>query len=628
MSPADDHPDLSELERAVMSAGVDRERAASEDAEHKRSHGIVHTPPMLARAMAMRVDRVLKRHLGRVAGLADQKVSVLDPACGPGAFLAACEAAASGSRGRPRAYVGWDLDPRAIEAARDLLELPFERAGFPLALRAVDTLAEKPSAALAAPARTLVVMGNPPWASKSKSRGHVVSEGMLEDFRRAADGSSLNEKKIGVLSDDYVRFLRWGAEAIRQSPGGGVLAMVTNSSWLDGPVHRGMRACLLRWFTGIDIYDLGGSALLAKAEGRDDNVFGVRPGVAVIVAHRLPKHGELVEGARVRYVRLRGSRDEKLEALARPDLVLETLQPSGSGFAFRYSGKRVVVPDSVALDEAMPFHREGVQTNRDAAVVADGLEELLDRLRAFADGEPREELAAAFVKTAHYDPELARTRVREALLEDPQGKHGKLVRRIAYRPFVSRYFTPIAPLCHRPRPDLLEAMDRSAFALVTVNKDRSERAWTHFGAVLAVPDNCFLSNRSSCRARAFPTHGPDGAPNLAPAVATVLSERVGRPVDVESFALYALGVIAARSYRERHDAMLRDSLPRIPLPRDADGFDALRAAGKSLLAAFVDPPGQLSAEVGHYALDYAPSSFGVALDAADAAWNAAFVVDV
>ncbi len=628
MSPNDDHPDLSELERAVMHAGVDRERDSSDDAERKRSHGIVHTPPALARGMAQIVDRLLKRRLGRLAGLADEKVAVVDPACGPGAFLAACETVARNSKSRPVMYTGWDLDPAAIDSARSLLAAPMAEAGFPLTLSAVDTLTERPSSALAKPARTLVVLGNPPWASKSKSRGQVVSEGMLADFRREADGSPLREKKIGVLSDDYVRFVRWGAEAVRQSPGGGVLALVTNSSWLDGQVHRGMRACLLRWFAGIDIYDLGGSALLAKAEGRDDNVFGVRPGVAVLVAHRPARHGELVEGARVRYVRLRGSRDDKLAALVRDDLELETLQTSGSGFVFRHSGVRIAVPDSVPLDEAMPFHREGVQTNRDAIVVDDDPAALIDRLRAFVDGIARDDLGAALDKSGHFDPDVARERIRAALAADPDGSKGRLVRRIAYRPFLTRYFTPIAPLCHRPRPDLLEAMDLSAFALVTVNKDRSERAWAHFGAVLAVPDNCFLSNRSSCRARAFPTHAPDGSPNFDSGVAGRVADRVGRAVDVDAFALYALAVLASSTYRARHDAILRNAPPRIPLPRDAASFDALTAAGKAVLSAFADPPGTMSAEVGHYLVDHGPASFALALHAAEAAFVQAFDVEV
>jgi len=624
VTPADDHPELNDLERAVMHAGVERERATETDAEHKRSHGIVHTPPMLARAMAMRAHEMLESQLGRSAGLADAKVSVVDPSCGPGAFLAACESIVRDSKSRPAGYLGWDLDANAIGVADSILRGPFEASRFPLTLRAVDTLAERPLAALAKGARTAVVIGNPPWASKSKSRGHVVTEGMLADFRREPDGSPLREKKIGVLSDDYVRFVRWGAEVVRQSPGGGVLAVVTNSSWLDGPVHRGMRACLLRWFASIDIYDLGGSALLAREAGRDENVFGVRPGVAVMIAARPAKHGELVEGARVRYVRLRGSRTEKLEALLSPALAMETLVPHGMGFSFRRTGARIAVPDSVPLDEAMPFHREGVQTNRDPVVVADTAAELVDRMKAFVAKSRRADIATLREASGHYDPERARERVAELLIQDPDGSRGLLVRRIAYRPFGSRYFVPIAPLCHRPRPDLLEAMDRSTFAVVTVRKDRSERVWSHAAAVTAVPDNCFLSNRSSCRARAFPTHGPDGTPNLDETVAIRVGERVGRRVDSESFGLYALGVLGAATYRARHDAVLRDAPPHIPLPRDARTFAALATAGKSLLAAFLDPPGDSDGVVGHYAFDYAPASLALAREACEHAYVESF----
>ena len=47
-----------------------------------------------------------------------------------------------------------------------------------------------------------------------------------------------------------------------------------------------MRAALLRWFDAIEVIDLGGSALLAKAGERDGNVFGVRVGAAITVAVR------------------------------------------------------------------------------------------------------------------------------------------------------------------------------------------------------------------------------------------------------------------------------------------------------------------------------------------------------
>src|SRR5690606_21336320 len=130
-----------------------------------------------------------------------------------------------------------------------------------------------------------LVLGNPPWAAKSGSAARAASDALLADFRRDERGAPLDQRKLGVLPDDYVRFLRWGAEVVRRAPGGGALAMVTNGSYLDGAVHRGVRAALLRWFAWVDIIDLGGSALLAREPGSapDQNVFGVRPGPAVIV---------------------------------------------------------------------------------------------------------------------------------------------------------------------------------------------------------------------------------------------------------------------------------------------------------------------------------------------------------
>lgn len=627
MTPADDHPDLSALEREVMQAGMAREERSSAEPTYRRSHGIVHTPPLLARAMALRADEVLRSKLGKPLGVADSAVSVIDPACGPGAFLAAVRGVVTGSRARPAGVVGCDLDAQAIETARGLLGPAFAADHLPLDLRVVDTLAERPRAALLGRAKTLVVIGNPPWASKSKSRGHVVSEGMLADFRREPDGSPLRERKVGVLSDDYVRFIRWGAEAVRQAPGGGVLAFVTNSSWLDGPVHRGMRACLLRWFTGIDVYDLGGSALLARDAGtRDENVFGVRPGVAVFVAHRLPKHGELIEGASVRYMRLLGARAEKLEALSDLARQPEALPRTSSAFVFRRTGVKRAWPTSIALDEAMPFHREGVQTNRDDVAVAASREELLARLRSFAGKKRAKELDAMRKGSGHYDPVIARERVAEALAEAPDG--GRAARKLAYRPFDTRWFVPIAPLCHRPRPDLLAAMSHATFALVTVRKDRSERVWSHLGVVTDVPDNCYLSNRSSCRARAFPTHGPDGRPNFEDAARDALVRVARRDVDVIDFARFAAAVLASSTYRTTYDASLREAPPRLPVPTSKEAFEALVAAGAAVIAAFSTPGGEHSAVIGHYQVEGAPSGLAPAFALAESAYVQAFAREV
>ncbi len=133
---------------------------------------------------------------------------------------------------------------------------------------------------------------------------------------------------------------------------------------------------------------------------------------------------------------------------------------------------------------------------------------------------------------------------------------------------------------------LLRAIDGSAPLLYSARKDRGSRGWACFGGGRLVPDNCFLSSRSSCRTRAYPARGPDGGENLDPSVRARFSAAAGRDVDAESFVHYALALLAAPSYRARHADDLRADHPRIAPPDGPRSFDAVRAAGRALFDAF------------------------------------------
>jgi len=179
----------------------------------------------------------------------------------------------------------------------------------------------------------------------------------------------------------------------------------------------------------------------------------------------------------------------------------------------------------------------------------------------------------------------ARASVRDALERDPDGTLGLSARPIAYRPLDDRWVAPIAALCHRPRPDLARAVQASDLVLVTVRKDRGERPWSHFGAASALVDNCYLSSRSSCRARAFPTSGPDGAPNIEPRFAARVSDALGVRVGAPDFARYSLAVLASPAYRARFDAALRADYPRVPIAPNAAAYRALVEAGDAIARA-------------------------------------------
>jgi hypothetical protein len=230
----------------------------------------------------------------------------------------------------------------------------------------------------------------------------------------------------------------------------------------------------------------------------------------------------------------------------------------------------------------LPFHREGVQSNRDAMVVDHNRERLLERLRAFCRGEDLPELQVALTALHHYDPGRARRSLTEAFTADPDATRGIVLQPLAYRPLDERVFCPVTPLCHRPRPELTQALAHMPAALISVRKDRGDMPWTHAAWAFSTVDNCYLSARSSCRARAFPLRGVDGTPNLSQPLAAALSEVLGQTTEVEDFAHYALCILSAEPYRERWNAELHLDYPRIPMPPTAALFRALAEQGRCL----------------------------------------------
>ncbi len=88
------------------------------------------------------------------------------------------------------------------------------------------------------------------------SAGGTAAAGSSQQL--GAYKSSLGERKHN-LDDDFIKFLRWGQYWIDQS-GRGILAMVTNNTYLNGLTHRQMRASLAATFDHIYVLDLHGNS--------------------------------------------------------------------------------------------------------------------------------------------------------------------------------------------------------------------------------------------------------------------------------------------------------------------------------------------------------------------------------
>lgn len=534
---------------------------------HDRKHGgVVHTPPYVAQLIVREAANLLVEH--GLPALGDARLRVIDPATGPGIFLAAVMMHA---HGQGASLLGVDRDADAMKTTLAMLTAVAEVRGWRLTHQVRDPLAEV--ASLASREHAQLVIGNPPWVAGKGEGTSAELRAWLAEYLVDENGAPMRERRSGVLADAYVRFIRWGTELIQQTPQGGVLALVTNHSYLDGPVHRGMRASLVRAFDEVRVLDLGGSALTARNAGeRDANLFGVRPGAAVLLCAKGPKEHRVAPT----YARLRGDEESKRAAWAkgvawhRVEAPARSFVPAPSVDAAYASWP--------SLAAWFPFHAEGVQTNRDAWITSNSRQSLIDKLHAMARGEGLPKARA------HFDVERALEALR-ALIQT--GELDRFLVPLAYRPFEERLLFAHPLWCHRTRPELAAAMRGSGLALISARQDRGQRAWAHLGFATSIVDNCFLSTRSSCRARAFPSHRADGSPNLGPEIVSALRAlRIdAEPNDVLAYAGAWLSSTRVRARFGPH--FLRD-YPRIPLPRSAEAFGALARLGHRIAQRFVD----------------------------------------
>src|SRR3546814_6777172 len=95
----------------------------------------------------------------------------------------------------------------------------------------------------------------------------------------------------------YSRFFRWASDRMHDD---GVLAFITNRSFLDARTFDGFRKAIAQEFAEIHVVDLGGDVRAnPRLSGTTHNVFGIQTGVAI--SFLVKKRGS--RGARIFYTR-------------------------------------------------------------------------------------------------------------------------------------------------------------------------------------------------------------------------------------------------------------------------------------------------------------------------------------
>ena len=264
------------------------------------THGVVYTPQPIVDFMVRSVEEILGAEFNR--SLSDSGVHIIDPFVGTGNFIVRImreiQKTALSDKYQselhcnevmllPYYIASMNIEHEFFEATGEYH--PFEGVCL------VDTfeLAEDRQLPLFAPENTrrvedqkkapmFVVIGNPPYNmgqvnenDNNKNRKYPTMDARGKDTY-SQDSKATTKNK---LSDPYVKAIRWASDRIGDE---GIVAFVTNNSFLDGVAFDGMRKHLADDFNAIYILDLGGNVRKnPKLSGATHNVFGIQVGVSI-----------------------------------------------------------------------------------------------------------------------------------------------------------------------------------------------------------------------------------------------------------------------------------------------------------------------------------------------------------
>ncbi|TKJ38468.1 DNA helicase [candidate division TA06 bacterium B3_TA06] len=610
--------------------------------------GIIYTPQPIVNFMVNSVEDILKKEFN--SSLSSENVHILDPFVGTGSFIVRIMREMK-KTALPHKYAH-ELH------CNDIMLLPYyiasmniEHAYYELTGRYepfegicfVDTfeLAEEKQRPLFVKANTervqrqkrapiFVIIGNPPYNAgqvnendNNKNRKYPVMDRRVSEKYGEASRATL----IRRLNDPYVKAILWASERIGNE---GIVALVTNNSFIDGVTFDGMRKSLAEDFTSLYILDLGGDVRKnPKISGTTHNVFGIQVGVSInllVKSKSRTKKGEIYYARLDEYWR----KEQKYEFLEnkghRNNIDWQKINPDKNytwlteGICDEFEtfiplcSKEAKQSKGTPCGTIFQVLAPGVVTARDPIVYDYDVEILANRIEAFCDnyntevhryvskGKPED--VDGFVD---YEKVKWSAHLKDALRRGQEAKFNKSkIRKALYRPFkqILLYYDEI--LNDRPglfRWFFLSEKEESVNRLICINGAGIKKP-LHTIMTNHIPDfqltsngHCFPfytydedgSNRreniTDWALQRFREHYGSPRPSGTPlkeggqpeAVPLNKGEPKGDQITKWDIFHYVYGLLHHPGYREKYAANLKRELPRIPFAPD---FWAFARAGK------------------------------------------------
>ena len=589
------------------------------DPAAKKQCGVYYTPQPVVEFIVRAVDDILRTEFNLPMGLADtarvnghHRVQVLDPATGTGTFLAETvkqiKRDLGGQMGAWDSYVPEHLLPRLH--GFELMMAPYTIAHLKLDLEigipAQDRLrvfltnsleeanpdantlfghylAEEANRAstIKKEAPVMIVMGNPPYSVSSNNKGEWISK-LLEDYKK-----NLNEKKLN-LDDDYIKFIRLAQYYVERN-GEGIVAYISNNSFIDGITYRQMRSELMRVFDEIYILDLHGNTRKKETchdGSKDENVFDIMQGVSINIF--VKKSAKSKEPAIVRHYDLFGTRASKYEYLkshALKKVEWNELNPQKPQLFFvpKDFGVQQEYEKGFRIDELMPLNNAGIQTDRDALFYDHDYNSLKERIKILLTEPFLEKWFIEKYRVVDSSSYNLTERVKKQSFDE------KYIKRCMITPFDSLYLYYDEKLVSRSAYQVMRHMLKDNLCLCVPRQ--TALGWRHVHISNTLLNRNYLAVGGQNGASTnfplylYPEEGSfdtERRPNLDKSIWTKINDSIRHDTAPEDIFDYIYGILHSPQYREKYKEFLKVDFPRIPYPKNADEFEHFRSRGNAL----------------------------------------------
>jgi predicted helicase len=582
--------------------------------------GVVYTPNEIVRFMIDSTNWLLDKHFNKT--LSDKGVDILDPATGTGTFIAELidrinihdleykyehELHANEVAILPYYIANLNIEYTYQQRTKEYKE--FKNICF------VDTLDNTNALSYSGQQPLLggissenakrikdqnakkisVIIGNPPYNAKQANYNFQNSNRAYKEIDRRIKDTYIKEgtaQNQMVVYDMFTRFYRWSMDRLNDN---GVIAFVTNRTFIDSRAFDGFRKSVQNDFDSIYIVDLRSDVRAnPKIAGTSHNVFGIQTGVAIAFLVKNSEKRKDKRQCKIYYVELDDfwRKEKKLEWIREnpiSTIAFERIEHDEKNNWINQNENNwdellpVIDRDVKAgkSEEAIfKLFTNGIQTNRDEWVYDDNKSNLESKIKYFI------EHYNASLKSGKQDFKI---KWSSSLTEYFKSKifveyDEELILQTIYRPYHKMFHYKGKQLNHRLTQNHYESFGKNlnfANDIIVIPGLASPQNFYTLGSSVSIDLNCLPAG---CQYIPLFSYKDEKRENITDwalnQFQTNYKESNGDKITKEDIFYYTYAVLHSPVYRKKYEQNLKREFPRLPF---YDDFFQWRDWGKELM---------------------------------------------